>query len=172
MKLKICIQLFNYSIQHSWFQGRLYVTGFPLNNPFCCQGWLICACVFKTQCWNTARRPHNAQSHSGLFYLLFRFLTLPFFSLLPFSTVSTLNHSLVLLFLLCCSFSGLHFCPVPSFSRSNGNISQQTDHLGVRPVNVLIVIYSWTEFKKSFSLLTTWSRGPGNKKKFAPFLSP
>lgn len=48
---------------------------------------------------------------------------------------------------------------------SSGNISRQTDHLGVRPVNVLIVIYSWTEFKKSFSLLTTWSWRPREGKK-------
>lgn len=101
------------------------------------------------------------------------FLPLSFFhSQLTFSTVSSLHHSPVLLFLLCCSFSGPHFRPIPSFSRTSGNISRQTDHLGVRPVNVLIVIYSWTEFKMSFSLLTTWSWGPGKKKKFAPSLSP
>lgn len=116
---------------------------------------------------DSQRWPHNA-----LILLWFVSLVLSFFTSLFFSFSIALFHRFhpssfppVLLFLLCCSFSGPHFRPIPSFSRTSGNISRQTDHLGVRPVNALIVIYSWTEFKKSFSLLTTWSWGPEKKKK-------
>lgn len=117
----------------------------------------------NTDAEKTARQPKILLWFVSLVLLFFTSLCFHF--QLPFSTISTLHHSPVLLFLLCCCFSGPHFRPIPSFSRTSGNISRQTDHLGVRPVNVLIVIYSWTEFKKSFSLLTTWSWGPEKKKK-------
>lgn len=95
----------------------------------------------------------------SLFHILSFLFYFSSFLYCPFPTF--LSPSFLVLLFPPCSCSRLHSCPIPSFRRSGGNISQQTDHLGVRPVNVLIVIYSWTEFKKSFSLLTTWSWSPG-----------